>query len=225
MPQIRENNPLVRIPWCPELDVRLATVALAEWHEGVQAEGETRPLFESVLGPAPASRPWPLDVPFRLGGGRVQGISTCAMVAVGIARMLGVKSEKVREPYRPGDGLERFIGYARDAKAWQPSYPDSSLRPNPGDYVKLGSPMHALIAISWEQDSAGFPVLVSIDGGQVGAGGLQAIKRCRRRLSFRNGLPYLESHAVIGWIVSDLLHYENDMTVPQSFAAKPVAKF
>ena len=163
-------------------------VEFARRIEGWQAgDPATRPQFEALLGPAPNGARWPLDVPYRYDGTRTHGVSTCAMVAVGVLRELGLW----RDPYHPGDGLDPVIAHARKCGAWVE--PPRGRVP-PGAIFQVVGPMHVGIAIRWDGD-----ILESIDGGQVGKKRLQAIKRRRRWWDGRR----LGGRVLRGWVDMD----------------------
>jgi hypothetical protein len=121
---------------------------------------------------------------------------------MGLLRRLGPGSDAVMAPYKPGDGLDVAIQFAKECGAWQMPVVGADLRPEPGDIVQLVGPMHALVCVDWDGD-----MLVSVDGGQVGKTGLQAIKERRRPWELRGGVPWLGGRRVDGWIALDLLRW------------------
>jgi hypothetical protein len=164
--------------------------------EGLQAgDPTTRAAFEDALPSPPKGTRWPLDVPFRTwrdaeGKLRHQGISTCAMVA---RRMLERCGLMALGQYPNGDGLDQVIREARKRGAWVE--PPRGRMPVGAVFQVLG-PMHVGIAIRWEGD-----VLHSIDGGQAGAKGLQAILACERKLDGNR----LGGRVLRGWVDVDRL--------------------
>ena len=175
----------------------------------------TRDAFEDLLGPGA----WALDVPYRSwydseGKLHVQGISTCAMISLGIGRRMQVDCEDWMDGYADdiGTGLGVAIRYAKACGAWQT--PKDGLRPGPSAIVQVVKSMHALNAIRWDGDD-----LISADGGQVGRKGLQACAMRRRRWEKRaDGNYYLGGRKVDGWIEPDLLGYRDKLiVVPQGW--------
>lgn len=223
---INHRTPLIQIPR-PELadDVRRCWVANAlstveestmgaKLYPGVGLEAgslETRRAFEGLLGPGA----WCLDVPFHSwrddeGKLHTEGISTCAMTALGLGRRVGVDCEDWLDGYADdiGTGLDVAIAYAKTCGAWQT--PGHGLRPGPSAIVQVVKPMHVCIVIRQEGED-----LITADGGQTGRKGLQACAMRRRRWEVRPDGCYLGSRKVDGWIEVDLLGYRDELvTVP-----------
>ena len=197
---IDHHTPLIRIPWHPDLDIRRAVVANALSIVNVQASDSTRPILEELLGPVRGR--WDLDRPFRCwqenGKWKTQGISTCGLVAEGLWRRVQVDAPWLWQDYVSGKAIERAVTFAKQCEAWV--RPGDGRVPRPGEYVVIGSGLgtHALTCIDWEGDT-----LVSVDGGQVGARGLQAIHVCRR--------PWkddaLGARRIVGWVDPEMLRY------------------
>lgn len=172
--------------------------------------GDT-PAFQELLGPIQGNpNKWPLDKVFISGK---QGVSTCAVVARGFLRKLGVPLG----PYKTSSGLDDAIAYARQCGAWRTD--KGPLRE--GGVVELqgATSIHVLTIEKIEGSK-----IHSIDGGQTGKGGLQAIARCVRTWTpgFLNGVP------IVGWIdpgvsgfVGDeaLVEYPPKSESPGTFAA------
>lgn len=207
------RTPLVQIQWCPDLDMRevmranaLSVVGL---HGGTR---ETVDLFQHLLGPSTSWRYgiWPLAKPYGAGG-----ISTCAMVALGLLRRAGADCEDIRDGYHDdlGTGLRVAKSWARSLTprpAW--IMPIPGLRPGVGDVVQVLGPMHVATVIGWDGD-----VCVTVDGGQAHPDdGLQCIA-VRRRVwvDTPHGGAVLGSRVVDGWIDVQLLPYSGLVTVPE----------
>jgi hypothetical protein len=191
-------------------DVRARMRSLALSVRDVEAgDRVTRRVLDDLLGPPIGG--WGLDHPYGHGG-----VSTCAMVAIGLLRWLGVDCPAVRGEYRPGAGLDDVIAWARALRprsAWITPEPIADLRPGVGDVVQLLSPMHVLTVVDWTEAGHAEQV-VSIDGGQLGARGLQAIHRCTRPWRYRDGRPYLGARPVDGWLAIDMLPYVIESPAP-----------
>ncbi|EIM63995.1 hypothetical protein [Desulfobacter postgatei] len=135
-----------------------------------------------------------------------QGISTCGVVAEGIWRRMRVDLDSLYIPYIPGTAIKRAIDFAKrdDIGAWVT--PGEGRRPKKGDYVHILGGEHVLTCIGWGEDD----MLISIDGGQVGVKGLQAIKE-RSRKWIENGAEVkLEGRKLDGWIDILKLRYIGD---------------
>lgn len=131
-----------------------------------------------------------------------QGISTCGLVAEGIWRRMRVDLDALYQPYTPGTAIARAINFAKrnDINAWIKA--GEGRRPKKGDYVHILGGEHVLTCIGWEDDN-----LISIDGGQVGKDGLQAI-RTRSRVWRESGTNVtLDDRKVDGWIDISKLKY------------------
>lgn len=169
--------------------IRRAFVANAMWMLGTSAaDPETRKAFESSLGPCMEYQgkpvPWPLDVPFAiLPDGKVQGISTCGLIAEDVWRKMGVGMTALYRAYVPSTSISRSRNYAIGIGAWRHAI--SGKLPEPGDMIVIGTgtSTHACTLLWWESDAAG-RIAVTCDGGQVdkARGYLQCCKLVRRRL-------------------------------------------
>lgn len=209
---------LAVIEWSSALNPREIIIANALNLVGVEAANPaTRPAFDAVLGPNPNGFPWDLDRPFAMVDGTTQGLSTCAMVAIGILRWSGVASPLIQSPYRSGDGLERAIEYGQSRGAWHRATFNDAQLPLPGDVVEVDGPMHVLTVVGVERPAGGNPVIVSVDGGQVGGGGLQAITLRRREWFLGGGVPSLDGRPVVGWLDVSKLEYGPTALVPESY--------
>jgi hypothetical protein len=149
-----------------------------------------------------------LKVPFSCkqvnGKWQTKGVSTCGLVAEGIWHSAGIDIPNNWRPYSLSvPSIARAVKFANQQtprSAWQT--PVSDLRPEPGDYVIIGSGTseHALTVVDWEDD-----MCVSIDGGQVDSKtGLQCIKKCKR--PWKNNS--LGNRVIQGWICIDLLPWK-----------------
>lgn len=188
-------------------DVRRVVVANALSIVDVEAgDPRTRATLEALLGPV-AGR-WPLDVPFavtRDARGRpiTRGVSTCGLVAEGLWRRAGVAAAWLTADYVPGTAITRAVRWASRLSPRSAYHtPAGGQRPRPGDYVVIGTALatHALTVVAWEDD-----VVVSVDGGQVGRAGLQAVHRCRRPWRAAGTSASLGGRVVQGWIAVELL--------------------
>ena len=204
----------IRIPWTPDLDMDKIVVAHARSIVGVGADvPETRAVFEDLLGPPPKGGRWDIDRPYRCVRGPdgryvTQGVSTCALVVAGIWRWCGVDAPWLHQPYVIGSAVSRIVGFAQRARAWQGyqrHYP-----PPPGSCVVMGHGLstHVMIVVDVDGD-----VVTSVDGGQIGARGLQCIRARRRR--WTKGA--LDGHEVQGWVDPMLLPYRGDVMVPEGW--------
>ena len=187
--------------------VRELVVAHALACIGLEAgDPRLRPVLADLLGPTAGV--WPLGVPFRVwrdsqGKWRTQGVSTCGLVAEGIWRRAGVAASWLTAEYVNGTSIARAIRFAKalaPRSAWHT--PADGQRPMRGDYVVIGTGVstHALTVVAWEGDT-----LVSVDGGQVGRSGLQAVHRCKRPWLANAGSASLGGRVVQGWIAVDML--------------------
>ncbi len=195
-----------------ETALRQAFVANAYSLNGLEcANPDHRATWLEILGPINGM--WDIDRPFRLGKG---GISTCGLVAEGIWRRMKVDLQSLYQPYK-FDAISRARVYAQKNGAWVA--PKGNVRPAAGDYVIIGAGLstHALTCLGWDGNT-----LISIDGGQVGSKGLQAIKERRRTWKTNSYSATLadenQSRAVLGWIDITKLKYRNEQIyVPQEF--------
>jgi hypothetical protein len=207
---IDNETELVTIPWTPDLDMRKVMVANALSIRDIEAgDPRTVDAFQTLLGP-PGN--WPLRYPYGRGG-----ISTCAMVALGLLRRAGVDCADVMDGYLDdiGSGLNVAINWAKRLQprpAWIRFIP--GLLPAPGDIVQVLGPMHVATVIGWREMADRTIMCDSIDGGQVGAGGLQAIHRRSRPWVQTDTGATLGGRECDGWIDVDLLPYSGPVTVP-----------
>lgn len=136
-------------------------IAIAKRHVGLVGDV---PAFQALLGELQGASRWPLDLPFGKGG-----ISTCAVVGRGFARLLGVPLGA----YVSQSGLSDLIAYARSKGAW---ITDRNVCPPLGSIVELNgkNSIHVLTVISIVRTASGVRI-ISVDGGQVAANGLQTI--------------------------------------------------
>jgi hypothetical protein len=181
-----------------------------------------------------------LKVPFQVvtkpdGTFQTKGVSTCACVADGIRRRMGVQA-----PYLYATWKNTLVRDAIDAatldKAWHDAWNQSDLspKPEPGAYIIIGcrtpgesneGKEHVLTAMSWPEED----VLESCDGGQCDMThrGLQCAKLRRRRFVLRKGRPWLvdidkpaataPGRRVLGWIVPELQRYASKLVVPEGW--------
>lgn len=175
-------------------------VQIARSYVGLQAATDLR-RFDRLLGEPYG---WDLSRPFRIVGNRVEGISTCAMVAIAFLREAGARCAQGR--YRVSAGLSDQIRAALLTEPYGALVtPGGGRRPEPGDVLEQlptqpGGSTHVLTVVGWDGD-----VLVSVDGGQVGKRGLQAIFECERVWT-NNRLAGRE----VRWISTRLLEFFDD---------------
>jgi hypothetical protein len=177
-------------------DVRLDIVSLAYEYEGVDCnteEGLEKMAF--LLGPPPKGTTWEpfLKVPFRIHNGKVQGISTCGLVAEGFWRLAGINMPALYEPYKIGRAISRAISFAKRHKAFLFGYKGLTR----GDYVIFYGGRHVGTALTSVKE--GDEEVVTMDGGQVCLPkSLQCIKERTRNIDSIYGyidvskLPLLE---------------------------------
>jgi hypothetical protein len=158
---------------------------------GFHGGDHTRADFDLLLGPPYG---WPLDKPYGKGG-----LSTCAMVALGILRRLNPDCPAILDGYAIASGLGEALTWARRIGAVR--YPRDGGRPLPGDIVQLTGPMHALVCVDWEEGN-----LVSVDGGQVHPrDGLQCISLVHRPWICEGKVSRLGTRVADCWIDLDSL--------------------
>jgi hypothetical protein len=221
---ITHESELITIPWTPNLDMRKVMVAnchaIIGYHGGDQ---ETEKAFQHLLGPSKAGNYdiWPLDKAYGRGG-----MSTCAMVALGLLRRLGVACVDIMDGYHDnmGSGLRVAINWARGLDprpAWiRPQY---GLRPEPGDIVQVLGPMHALTVVGWEESPDGTLMCVSVDGGQAHpVDGLQCVTLRKRPWIETPTSARLGGRECDGWIDVDLLQYSGPVTAPKGWEAMSI---
>lgn len=187
--------------WTPDLDIRAAMLANARaivgYHGGDPA---TEAAFQRLLGPPFA---WPLRKAYGAGG-----VSTCAMVCLGLLRLLGVACVDILDGYADdiASGLAVAIAFARRCRAWQTYAP--GLRPDVGDVVQVLGPMHAATVVGWRERPDGTLLCVTVDGGQAHPrDGLQCVALVERPWVDDGTCSRLGGRRVDGWIVLDLLEY------------------
>lgn len=208
---IDRDSSLVTVPWTPALDMQRAMIAnalsIVGFHGGDIA---TRTPFQSLLGPPYR---WPLRVPFRQwvdedGKIQTEGVSTCAMVALGLLRRLAVDCKNIRDGYDVGSGLGVAIAYARSVHAWQDAI--AGLRPPLGAIVQV-TPMHVAIVIGHRGS-----VIDTVEGGQVHPrDGLQCVAKCSR--TYYEDTHTLGARRALGWIDVALLRYRGAIVVPKGW--------
>ena len=212
---ITHKTPLTTIPNPGITTIRAAMLANALSVVDVEAgKPETFPILEALVGPPKGC--WGLNKPYGKGG-----VSTCSMVALGLLRRLRVNNEAVMGQYIPGTGLNAARNYARklSPSAWVT--PKGHDRPKQGDVIDLRSPKgsadlsnHTEVVVGFEDDT-----IVCVAGGQVGIGGLQAIKLVRRKWAYvsANSPPTSGGRTVDGWIDISLLGYGDSILVPEGW--------
>jgi len=175
--------------------VRDAMVREALSVVGFHGGDHTRADFDTLLGP-PGH--WPLDKPYGKGG-----LSTCAMVALGVLRRLKPDCPAILDGYACGSGLDEALTWARSIGAVR--HPSGCDLPLPGDIVQLTGPMHALICVDWEGST-----MTSVDGGQTHPrDGLQCVAMVRRPWICEAKGARLGTRAVDCWIDLDALKWRS----------------
>lgn len=217
---ITHETLLVEVDYFPGLWMRKAMIANALSIIGLHGgDRNTVDAFQRLLGPSVTGKYgiWPLDRPYN--GTPYGGISTCAMVALGLLRRLGVDCADIRDGYHDdmGSGLNVAKSWAKRLSPPGWLRPSSGVLPEPGDIVQLLSPMHVLTVVDWEIAADGTPLCVSVDGGKEGLDRLQMIKRVRRPWVETPTGPRLGRREVDGWIDVDLLEYSGPVLVPEGW--------
>lgn len=128
-------------------------------------------------------------------------MSGCALVARGLLRSLGVAHERLGVPYRPGKAVADVFAIARDAGAWVDGHADAV--PSPGDIAILTGPEHVCIVLEVRADADALRV-VSCDGGQKDANGVQCVQQRERTWRRRASEGWVASspgtsRKVLGW--------------------------
>lgn len=193
--------------------------------DGLCACSPWRGQFAKVLGKVKGA--WWLDVPFHCwqptpGHWKTEGVSGCALVGRRILDSAGVPTDADTVDYAFGsifDTMDKLLKPALvtgDALRW--------ITPGLGDAVVIGNGIgtHWLTVVGYEGPGDA-PIVVSVDGGQVcghgkegghaglvqrpwGVGRLQAIKVCRRPLTYTaQGLPKLGDRLIKKWYNADLM--------------------
>jgi hypothetical protein len=203
---INYTTPLIQIDRPLDADlVRKAIVANALSIENITGSDETRDILIKLLGPVNGT--WDL-----------RRISTCALVARGLWARLKVDYSPLYNNYIFGTAISAEINWAMKLKprsAWQKPILYAEMVPNPGDYIVIGSGLmtHVLTMIGWDGDN-----ILSIDGGQVDKKGYQCVKKRSRPWTERNGVPYIGTRKVLGWIPIDMLPFkEEKIIVPKGW--------
>jgi hypothetical protein len=161
----------------------------------VECECLTGPELAPLCGLVGSDWHRELFVPFANG----RGVSTCGLVAEGIWHRAGIAIPRTWRPYRPEREVQKAI-----ARAHQFAIANRAVRrfdganaPSMGDYVVIGEGLrtHAMTCITCEHG-----VLESIDGGQVGRGGLQTVKLRERDWIVRGANAFAGDRRVQFWI-------------------------
>ena len=180
--------------------IRSLIVAHAESIAGWDASDRcVRQQWNELLGPVMGA--WDLDRPFRAYTDashrmRTEGVSTCALVCLGILRRIGADCPTIYQQYVPGTCMSTMQSIA----AWRLPHKN---KPSAGDMLIAGTGMltHALTVI----DVSDSGVVTSVDGGQIGRGNLQAIRRIMR--AWQTHGPSLSGRLVHGWIDADAITF------------------
>ena len=104
-------------------------------------------------------------------------MSGCALVVRGLWRLAGVGHPRLDRPYVTGKAVEDVVSIAREADALR-----AVLVPEPGDVVHVVGSEHVYVAVAVEPGPNGSSAVESVDGGQRTAGGLQTIRKYRRKI-------------------------------------------
>jgi len=187
--------------------MRANALSVVGYHGG---DPVTHDAFQRLLGP-PYS--WPLRKAYGRGG-----ISTCAMVALGLMRRAGVDHADIQDGYADdiGSGLNVAKFWAQRITpnpAWKT--PSRGRVPRIGDVIQVLGPMHVATVIGWETSHGGARLCVTVDGGQCHPrDGLQCIAVVRRPWVETPRSVRLGARIVDGWIDVAMLPYGDTATVP-----------
>ena len=188
-----------------EEDIRSLIVAHAASISGMEAADKPiRQDWLDLLGKPPPGGYWDLDRPFKCwkdagGNWQTEGVSTCGLVCLGILRRIGVKLPPLYRPYSNGTCMTTI----QQCTGWH--HAQGADLPGPGDMLIIGSGLATHVFTIINTDN--FPIITSVDGGQPGAGNLQAIKTCTR--SWAGAGPSLSGRIVLGWIHAGELEFDD----------------
>lgn len=172
--------------------LRAQIVEIATGFEGACGCAPYRDFMSEALG-------FPIDWrPFRVVGGKVEGVSTCYIFALNVLRLAGVAIHN----WHCGEPIGTMIAWARRNGCWQE--PCDGCVPAAGDILVIGkeSSPHVCVVVDCDGET-----IESIDGGQVcsrsNAGhdgtGRQAIMR-RSRVWGGDRVVGQSEARVIGWV-------------------------
>lgn len=125
-----------------------------------------RKKFEWVLGPPPKGSSWDLTHPYRTVSGKTTGVSTCGLVALGLARILGASDPRLHQPYVIGSAMSTIRSLSREVR--------SEDIPAIGVIYHIPSMAggHALTSLGLLPDG----MVRTIEGGQTDGKGLQCMR-------------------------------------------------
>ena len=181
-------------------DIRNSVIQILDSLDGLSCSNpDQRQDWLDLLGQPPTGSSWDLDKPFKCwqdttGHWHTQGISTCALVALGIWRKIGVDADELYTPYKNGAAVSEVVAIAKRMGGWKSATCGET--PNPGDVIVLSSPHEHVLTVYDFSDELN---LISIDGGQTDINGLQAIKRCSREWSKKSYALMLGKSTIYGW--------------------------
>lgn len=173
--------------------LRAQIVEIATGFDGACGCAPYREFMAEALG-------FPIDWrPFRVVGGKVEGVSTCYIFALNVLRRAGVAIHN----WHVGEPIGTMIAWAKRNECWQE--PCDGCCPAAGDVIVIGRESSPHVAVVVDCDGA---TLTSIDGGQVctraNAGhdgtGRQAILRRSRTWGDNGMVVGSRTDQVIGWV-------------------------
>lgn len=179
----------------PAREEQLAPPGLPSWAAERRARLCAAAIFEALRLPIGVSMHldryagvlFPNDPPARAIA-YARGMSSCALWALALWRLLGAEAPELDGPYRPGTAVSDVVGLARRWGAWRA--PGEAMPATlTGDVVLVAPPEHVAVragAGAW------------CDGGQ-GPGG-HSIARVARELERRGGTWHLGARPVVGWV-------------------------
>lgn len=180
-PHRREPLEAASLPsWAVERRVRLAAAAVLE-------QLAAHPLGASDHLDRYARLLFPHDPPVRaLAYART--MSSCALWALALWRLLGAEGPELDGPYRPGRAVADVVALGRRWGAWRAAG-EAEPAPLAGDVLLIAPPEHVAV-----REGPG----AWVDGGQ-GPGG-RAIRRVERALERRGDRWHLGARAAVGWV-------------------------
>ncbi|HEU4412835.1 MAG TPA: hypothetical protein VFS43_46765 [Polyangiaceae bacterium] len=145
---------------------------------------------------------FPHDAPARARR-MAASMSSCALWALALWRLLGAEAPELDRPYVPGRAVADVVAVARRAGAWRP--PSAELpAPGAGDALLVAPPEHVAV-----RQGPG----LWVDGGQ-GPGG-RSIGRARREVERSPAGWRLGARAVVGWVDLPALPLPREAYVPE----------
>jgi hypothetical protein len=186
--------------------VRERAAAVARSLDGIGANPKSSPArarFIELVAPGEKPR----------RGKELAALSSCALVAAGVWRSVGVEHALLRAPYVLGTAVSRLVQIGLMAGAVRRPSPELVVMPAAGDvcWVGDGGAEHVFVCIEVGL-RAGAQVLWTLDGGQRDADGFQ-LAACREHIwraagarvvdvarDITPGKSWGNERAVQGWI-------------------------